>query len=342
MRYPSFLPEGGRIGFIAPSFGCTTEPYRSCFEKSLRLFRSMGYETVTGPNCFRDDGIGKSSTPENCAAEINEFFLQDRCDVIISCGGGETMCEDLPLVDFEAISHAPPKWYMGYSDNTNLTFTLPILCDTAAIYGPCASAFAMKPLHRSLTDAMDLLAGKAREFTSYEGWEMTSTRSEETPFEPYNITEPTIMRVIDGQKQETTFAGRLIGGCLDCLTTLVGTRFDRVKDFAGKYREDGLIWFLESCDLTPMGMRRALWQMENAGWFEHVRGFLIGRPLHFQEEVLGMDRINAVTGILSKYKVPVVLDVDLGHLPPMMPLISGALAEVSARPEKLAVKMKLE
>ena len=87
MRYPEFLHKNGRIGFIAPSFGCTTEPYRTCFKGSLRRFRSRGYKTVLGPNCFRDDGVGKSSSPENCAAEINDFFLNDRCDVIISCGG---------------------------------------------------------------------------------------------------------------------------------------------------------------------------------------------------------------------------------------------------------------
>lgn len=28
MRYPEFLAEGGIIGFVAPSFGCATEPYK--------------------------------------------------------------------------------------------------------------------------------------------------------------------------------------------------------------------------------------------------------------------------------------------------------------------------
>jgi len=30
--------------------------------------------------------------------------------------------------------------------------------------------------------------------------------------------------------------------------------------------------------------------------------------------------------------VPVVMDVDLGHLPPSMPVISGGMAEVSLDP----------
>ena len=31
MRYPDFLSEGGTIGFVAPSFGCATEPYKTTF-----------------------------------------------------------------------------------------------------------------------------------------------------------------------------------------------------------------------------------------------------------------------------------------------------------------------
>ena len=32
MRYPEFLSEGGIIGFVAPSFGCATEPYITGFK----------------------------------------------------------------------------------------------------------------------------------------------------------------------------------------------------------------------------------------------------------------------------------------------------------------------
>ena len=39
MRYPEFLKDNDTIGFIAPSFGCGTEPYRTCFEEAQRVFR---------------------------------------------------------------------------------------------------------------------------------------------------------------------------------------------------------------------------------------------------------------------------------------------------------------
>ena len=343
MRYPEFLQPGGRIGFIAPSFGAVMEPYHTLFENALKGFQSQGYHTVLGPNCYADDGIGKSSTPENCGAEINDFFTNDRCDVIISCGGGETMCEDLPFVDFEAIAAARPKWYMGYSDNTNLTALLPTLCDTAAIYGPCAASFGMNPWHSSIHDAFDLLKGEKSSFHNYDKWERTDPEGDD-PLAPYNTTEPFAMKIsvpegTSGGKVQ--FSGRLIGGCLDCLAVQCGTRFDRVSAFAQKYAEDGIIWFIESCELTPMSVRRVLWQLDNAGWFQHVKGFLIGRPMMIDADGMGLDRFTAVTGILSKYHVPILLDVDLGHLPPMMPIIAGAMADVAAGNNALSITYRL-
>ena len=154
MRYPRFLKSKGKIGFIAPSFGCTIEPYRSDFEDALSWFKSRGYETVLGPNCFCDNGIGISNTPQACAAEVNDFLPGDKSDVIISCGGGELMCEILPYVDFDRIAKADPKWFMGYSDNTNLTFLLNTLCDTASIYSVCAPKFNDNMRHKCVDDAL--------------------------------------------------------------------------------------------------------------------------------------------------------------------------------------------
>ena len=381
MRYPEFLKDNGRIGFIAPSFGAVIEPYHTLFGNTLKVLGDKGYKTVLGPNCYEDKGLGKSNTPEKCAEEINDFFTNDRSDVIISCGGGETMCEDLPFVDFEAIAKAKPKWYMGYSDNTNLTFTLPTLCDTAAIYGPCAGSLGMREWHESIQDAFDLLTGNKLSVHNYDKWERSSEETDDL-LAGYNVTEPFAMKVFmpegaaagnddsasagkapgnsktsfeamasgnDGISSaesenavKAAFSGRLIGGCMDCLSMLCGTGFDKVGEFAERYADDGIIWFMEACELGPMSIRRVLWQLENAGWFKHVKGFIFGRPLMIDADGMGLDRFTAVTGILGKYNVPILMDVDLGHLPPMMPVISGACADVKADGNRLEISYRLE
>ena len=326
MRYPKSLKPGGTIGYAAPSFGVAVEPYFSAFQNALAVFRRMGYGQEIGPNVYKNEGIGKSASAEDCGRELTEMYLSQSNDVLLSVGGGETMCEDLPFVDFEAIRKAPPKWYMGYSDNTNFTFLLPTLADTAAVYGPCASAFGMDPWHKALHDAMELLTGTRSFVESYDGWEKESLKCEPSPLEPYHITEPNAMRF--GDWDGTPFEGRLLGGCLDCLANLCGTRFDRVNEFNERYKNDGILWFLESCDLNVYGIRRALFELREAGWFCHARGFLIGRPLVMGQELFGLNQYNAVTDMLSDFGVPILMDLDIGHLPPMMPLISGGYAKV--------------
>lgn len=338
MKYGRFLPENGTIGFVAPSFGCNIEPYRSAFAHAGEKWSSQGYKLKCGPNVYKGCGIGISNTPQNCAAEFNSFYQDKESDVLISCGGGELMCEILDYVDFEAIREAEPKWFMGYSDNTNLTFLLATLSDTASIYGPCAAAFGMEPWHESLQDAMNLLTGKSQRAHSYDLWEREGLKTEEEPLLPYNVTEPRILRKYP--EEDCTMSGRLLGGCLDSLITLAGTCFDKVEDFNEKYKEDGVLWFLESCDLNVMSIRRALWQLKHAGWFRCAKGFLIGRPLCYGEEFLGLDQYDAVTAVLGDLQVPIIMDVDLGHLPPMMPLVCGSVGHVSVQGNDIEIEME--
>lgn len=428
MRYPKFLNKGGTLGFLAPSFGCGEGDYRTvAFDNALRKWREMGYTLVLGPNCYAAEGVGISNTPEKCGREVMDSFLSEDSDCLISCGGGELMCEILPYVDFGKLAAAEPKWFMGYSDNTNLTYLLATLADTASVYGPCAGTFGMEPWHESLYDAFGILTGEKvsggrpegtvkqpddgrlvgktdirqagdsgtverkqtgdsgtaeRKQTGdsrtaeivqtgdsgtadtkqtggsrtadrqtagarvtvggYAGWEKESLKGAENPLAPYHLTETRILRTYMGREQisaAAAFSGRLLGGCLDCLVNLLGTRFDRTREFVERYQEDGIIWFLEACDLNVFSIRRAMWQMEEAGWLKHVKGFLIGRPLN-GAAMMNLDAYDAVLEVAGRKNVPVVMDVDLGHLPPMMPLVVGSVADVAVKGNDIRIEMR--
>lgn len=374
MRYPKFLPPGGTIGYLAPSFGCATEPYRTAFDNGVEKLDRLGYQQVFGPNCYADGGVGISNTPEKCGQEVMDMFLSEEADCLISCGGGELMCEILPFVDFRKLAEAEPKWFMGYSDNTNLTYLLATLADTASVYGPCAASFGMEPWHESLYDAFHILTGRkvderafvesalgkpdtqsgvgtsAVEYAAghsavvkgYDMWEKESLKGEENSLAPYHLTQPRILRAFVGRRQVDSpqhFQGRLLGGCMDCLVNLPGTRFDRTKEFVERYQDDGIVWFLEACDLNVFSIRRAMWQMEEAGWFQHVKGFLVGRPLN-GEPMMNLDCYGAVLEVAGRKGVPVVMDVDLGHLPPMMPLVVGSMASVTVLGNDITIEMR--
>ncbi|MCD7883939.1 MAG: LD-carboxypeptidase [Lachnospiraceae bacterium] len=417
MKYGKFLPEHGTIGLVAPSFGCSIEPYKTAFENALRRWKRQGYHLDLGPNCYASAGIGISNTPRLCGEELMAYYLKEDNDCLISCGGGELMCEILDYMDWDQIAAAPAKWFMGYSDNTNMTYLLATICDTASIYGPCAAAFGMSRQHQAIRDAFALISGKgpgwkevpgddaasnsadcaadhakgeadyaadhvkaetdydaddvksevARDsetsyptFTvsGYPKWELEGKKNEENPLASYNLTERKVLKFYDGSAKgllqpeafqvlsgkeipQTTFSGRLLGGCMDCLVNLLGTRYDYTEVFQERYREDGIIWFLEACDLNAFAIRRAMWQMEHADWFRYVKGFLIGRPLGALEPMMGLDRYQAVLDVAGRKGVPVVMDVDLGHLPPAMPLVTGSYATVRVEGNGISVKMEL-
>lgn len=352
MRYPEFLNTNGTIGFAAPSFGCATEPYKSAFNSAIEIFHKKGYQTSLGENCYKACGIGISNTPQACAAELEKMYAAKDNDVLISCGGGELMCEILPYLNFDKIRNTKPKWYMGYSDNTNFTFLQTTLADTASIYAPCAGAFGITPWHQSIEDAFGVLTGdpavyssenKTVVINSYDLWEKDSLKSEENPTAAYHLTEPVELKSYadGGYTDKVHLEGRLLGGCMDCLVNLTGTAYDQVAEFNRKYADDGILWFLESCDLNVMGIRRAMWHMEQAGWFEKVSGFLIGRPLVFGQEMMGLDQYEAVLGVIEKYRVPVVMDANLGHLPPAMPIICGSKAQIDVNGNAMTLAMQL-
>lgn len=341
MKYPDFLVQNGTVGFVAPSFGCATEPYATGFRKAQDRLKNMGLKINNGPNVYEAKGIGISNTPQLCANELSDMYASPDNDVLISCGGGELMCEILEYVDWDRIKSCRPKWFMGYSDNTNFTFLLNTIADTASIYGPCAAAFGADKLHSSHIDALEVLKGQKLCISGYDMWEKESLKCEENPTPEYNLTEKKVLRCFNGDKEYETpvismdkntgihVSGRLIGGCMDCLVNLTGTKYDCVRQFNEKYKVDGIIWFLESCDLNVFAIRRAMWQMEKAGWFKYVKAFIIGRPLVYGQSMMGLDQYSAVLGIAGKYNVPVIMDADIGHLPPSIPVISGSYADIS-------------
>ncbi len=339
MIYPEPLKAGERIGFPAPSCSASTEPYMKRFKSALGKFRRLGYNCLPGPNASRNELFGYSADPVAQAAELEAMWKDPSIQAMISIGGGELMCDAIERVDFGKLKKAAPKWYMGYSDNTHMTFLLPTLLDTAAIYGPCGPEFGMRFWDESLSDAFDLISGRKYSFTTYDKWEREGHRGAEHPLASFRKKKNT--EIISENWDGKPVSGRFIGGCLDILEMYPGTKNDRVKQFAESYKEDGIVWFIEACDLNTLSMSRVLWHLRNAGWFRHVKAFLVGRPAWFEDASWGLTHYEAImrevrrieaeeekeTGVLRK--IPVIMDFPIGHLKPMVPMISGGYGTIS-------------
>ncbi len=350
MRIPESIRPGDTIGLVAPSFGAVIEPYATRLQAAIRNFEARGYHVKAAESCYMGDGLGISTKPEKAAEDLMRFYLDDSVDALISVGGGELMNETISCIDFDRLREARPKWFMGYSDNTNCLMPMVMIADTAGIYGPCATGFG-KPWEDTEKDAFAILEGTKKVFSGYPFYELPEagdTARKDEPLAPYVLTEPKILSsyvpgeggLKKAEEDETvTFSGIFMGGCLDVLVNLSGTKFDGMNRFNETH--ENVIWMLEACDLNPMAIRRSVWTLLNQGWFDHASGFLIGRPLaSFREEMMGVDAYNAVTDVIGHLGVPVIMDADFGHVSPMLPAVIGAGTEVRARGNDLRMSVR--
>ena len=333
MNIPPFLKPGDTIAVTAPSFGATTEPYKTRFSYAIEKFRERGYKIDAGKTCFKSDGLGISSDPKVCARELEDFYCSEEIQCIISCGGGELMCETAGFIDFSRIKNAPPKWFMGYSDNTNFIHPLLTLCNTASVYGPTITGFG-KPWEKSEDYAIELLEGKissVQGFKLFQNPQSGTEAKQSDPLSKYVLDETKhlkLYKTIQGKAVEQSenlvlqMEGIFAGGCLDVLANLAGSPLDGTKQFAAENKK--IIWILEACDLNPMDIRRAMWRLDKCGWFENAAGFIIGRPLaSYGQELMGVNQYNAVTDIISKYNADIIMDADIGHISPVVPVAMG-------------------
>ena len=52
---------------------------------------------------------------------------------------------------------------------------------------------------------------------------------------------------------------------------------------------------------------------------------------------MGVNQYNAVTDILTDLGVPVIMDCDIGHVDPAMPLVMGSKAKIYAKGNEIDI-----
>ena len=347
MRYPKPLDTDtmrNRILVAATSRGVGDGVYKKRLDEGVFKLEAAGYKVEVDPMARGNELPVLADTPRNIGKRFMERWATKDSDLVIAAAGGELMCEAMDHMDLEKLAYLVPKWFMGFSDNTNLAFLLPTACDVAAVYGPCICEYAMEPWHQVLKAALRATStakGGTYVVSGYQLHQGEKIRSEENPFADYNVSVPNVLSYANASKENgCTFTGRAIGGCLDVLALYPGTAFDRMASFNKKYAKDGVIWMLEACDMNVFDVRRTLWQLDHAGWFDSATGFVFGR-LPQDNEVEGFTYQDAIEGALGYKKLPMVWNCDLGHIPPSMPFIEGAWTTVSAKGDRIKLTQRL-
>jgi muramoyltetrapeptide carboxypeptidase len=284
--------------------------------------RKAGYDVVVG-DCM--NGSGVTSAPAQARAnELTRMLCDPSIRCVVPPWGGETAIDVVDLLDWNALAAAEPTWLVGYSDLSTILLPLTTRLGWATLHGDNLADTPYAPPH-GLLSWLDIASrpGPHRQEDSgmIAGW----WRFAEDP----RATE--WKRVGDGAWQlhgadSLDVTGRLIGGCVEAVGGLAGTPYGDVAAFGAEHAEDGLIVYLETAEHDAASVCRTLHGLRLAGWFDQAKAVLIARTN--APDIPKMTQREAVTDALGRLDLPIVFDVEIGHVPPHLPLVNGALARV--------------
>ncbi|WP_037284801.1 S66 family peptidase [Saccharibacillus sacchari] len=335
IRYP-LLQKGMTIGVTAPSSG--VEPsMHDLLKQAIRRMESEGFTVSVGDTIWTQHKA-KSAPARLRADELNRMLKDDRIGLVLPPWGGELLVEVLEYIDYEQIGD---KWLLGYSDISLLLLAVTLNTGLATAHGT-----NLVDLRGSVDDettakwreALTTPAGGSFEQRSSERYQIEwKHRSENAePDSPddsvFNLTEPTVWRSVSGS--DVGLKGRLLGGCIDVIRHLIGTPYGDVRAFRERHIPgEPVLWYLEDCEMNTADLRRSLVQMKLAGWFENCSGLMFGRsPANMP--VGGYTAEDVYRDLSEELSVPVLYDIDCGHMPPQLTLINGAMAQVEFSEEK--------
>jgi len=339
MKYPEFIKNGDYIGVTAPSSGIVGEGKLKRLDNAINNIKKIGFKYIETPN-VRTDEAERSSDAKQRADEFMSLWNNEEVKSIILAAGGYYEAEILEHLDFEKMKRTNPKWVQGFSDSTVLTFLTTTILDTASIYCDNFGSYGMHKLARNLTDSIELMKGNEVIQKSFEKYQVSWNDYEKNPYCEYREENEVNWRNLRNENK-LQFEGRAIGGCLDVLVNLIGTKYDKVKEFIEKYKDDGIVWYFDIFDMMDSTLFLHLLQFKYAGYFEHCKGIIFGRALNIREDLkICLEEI--IDKSIGNLNIPIILDADIGHVMPQLAIVNGAIINVTSENGKGFIETKLK
>jgi len=320
---PPRLRPGDTIGIVSPSWGgAGAYPHR--IQAGIASLESLGFKTILSSHALEQHGH-VSDSPVNRAADIHEMFRAPKIVAIIAAIGGDHSCQVLPHLDFALIADHP-KIFMGYSDITVLNIAIWKETGLVTFNGPTAIVefaeypkphdYTMSSFKRSVCSNQPVGQIVPSEYWTDETLDWNTKADLERPRKLNRSSGWTWLR--PGRAE-----GVLVGGCIESLQHLRGTRY--WPDFSGK------ILFLETSEdhPSPATVDGILMDYENMGVLQNLRGLLFGRPMRYSEQEK-LDLQEVILDRTAQYSFPIITDMDFGHTSPQFVLPIGCRARIDS------------
>jgi muramoyltetrapeptide carboxypeptidase len=226
------------------------------------------------------------------ADDLMRAWRDPAVDAVFCARGGYGTQRIVDLLDWDALAAAGPKVLVGFSDVTALHQAFGARLGLSTIHGPVVA---------QLGDGGQALQHHLRTML-FE------------PDQALALTPHPCEVLVGGQAE-----GVLVGGNLALLAAQLGT-----SDATGAA---GGIAVLEEIGEEPYQLDRMLTQLLRSGWFDGVRGIVVGRLTRCGPE----DQLRALLADrLVPLGVPLLAGAPFGHEPPNLAFPCGVPAELDA------------
>lgn len=299
----------------APSSGVPAA-LRPRLDFAVQQLRQAGYEVLVGGCIGEGDGVVSAPASQR-AGELTAMLTDPTIAAVVPPWGGELAVDLMPYLDFAALAAAPPTWVVGYSDISTLLLPLTLLTATATLHAEnlMDTPYRVPAPLASWLDIATTAPGAtiSQQGTGYhrsggfDDWTADPTVTERV------LDAAGTWSLLDADTGPVRARGRLIGGCLETVSVLAGTRYGDLPAFAAAHAPEGLMVYLEAAEHRAFDVARDLWRLRLAGWFDAATAILIGGTS--AEDSPGLSHRQAVASVLGDLGLPVVLDVDFGHVP---------------------------
>lgn len=302
LRKPPRLRAGDTVGLIEPA-GFTADRFDLDLVKETIV--AMGLKPKMARHLGQRDGYLAGSDADR-AADVNRMFADPEVRAVFAVRGGWGCARLLPLLDFGVI-RANPKLLVGFSDITALHLAFAARAGFTTIHGPNASS----GWNRFSWDAFRAVA--------FEGATPTLRAAEGAE----NRLVPRGGRVRTFGKGKAS--GRLIGGNLTVLSSLMGTPW--LPDFRGA------ILFLEDVNEGQYRIDRMLTQLGLAGVLKQLAGVVFGQCSNCVSpgpSYGGFTLSQVLDQHLGPLGIPAFEGAPFGHVADNVSLPVGVQAEIDA------------
>lgn len=303
------LTRGDTIAFVAPAGPANAERVARARDR----LEAMGFVVRVPADLCRRRGY-LAGDDETRARELMDAFRDPQVAAVFPVRGGYGTTRLLDRLDFEVI-RKHPKLFIGYSDITALHLAIQKRTGLVTFHSPM-------PMY-GLGSPAGMPAYSARYF-----WRALRRSSyfddtgEKLPA-GYVIAPPA------GGPQPTALVpgvarGRLTGGNLSLIVTLMGTPYE--------IDTDGAVLFLEDIDEKPYRIDRYLSQLRLGGKLEGVAAVILGQFTNCaaDPEDDSLTLAEVFQDYFADLGVPVLSNFSAGHTDLNATLPLGVMVEVNA------------